>query len=158
MARFTWAAMTETLRQIDVEADHFEVVSDDVVLAADLANTFAVCLYDAVEEPGALLHLRFIARGDVRADVTDRTLASDLLLLDRCMETLRAAAPRAQHWQGKIVSHTDGSEHMRQAADVVLEMVDAFLTDALVKIISCDVAPDDRRHIEFRPMMGQLRT
>ena len=75
-------------RELVVAPDRFEVVSDDVILNADLQSAIAVCIYDAVDESGAMLHLRFIPRGAKPTDVTDTTLATELLLLDRCVEAL----------------------------------------------------------------------
>lgn len=149
-------AMTTTPRQILVQPDSFEVVADDAVLSAEVQATLAVCLYDAVEEPGALLHLRFIARGEQRLDVTDRTLATDLLLLDRCVADLRAVAPRAQHLQGKIAAHITAGGTAQAMADAVLELVGAYLRDAGVSIVSSEVNGSPRR-LRFRPAMGQVQ-
>src|SRR5262249_51845277 len=92
--RYIWRPMhTTTHREVLVAPDRFEVVADDAVLVAELLSATAVCIYDAVEEAGALLHLRFIIRSTKPADVTDTTLATELLLLDRCIESLREAMP-----------------------------------------------------------------
>ena len=65
-----------------VEPDHFDVVTTDVVLVARLESTFALCLYDAVLESGALIHLRVGPPGRVQdPNLTDTTLSTDLLLL-----------------------------------------------------------------------------
>jgi chemotaxis receptor (MCP) glutamine deamidase CheD len=148
--------MTAPPRQILVQPDTFEVVADDAVLSAEIQATLAVCVYDAVEEPGALLHLRFIARGDQRLDVTDRTLATDLLLLDRCIADLRAVAPRAQHLQGKIAAHVVPGETAQAMASAVIELVSAYLRDAGVSIVSSEVNGGPRR-LKFRPAMGQVQ-
>lgn len=152
----TSSAATPDLSTVDVGPDQFEVVTDDVVLVASLDATVAVCLYDAVEEPGALLHLRFNARGAAQLDVTDRTLATDLLLLDRCVETLRRAVPKAGALQGKILASVGAGPAAVQAAEAVLNLVGAYLGDAGIAIVSTDVDPAPRR-IAFRPMMGQVR-
>ena len=109
-------------RIVCVPPDHFEVTADDVLFTATLDGTLAVCLYDAVEEHGALLHLRFIARGASQTDVTDRTLASDLLLLDRCVERFRGAMERGIDVQGKIAASVEAGEPARLAADAVLTL------------------------------------
>src|SRR5690606_22056817 len=77
--------MTASMRELAVAPDRFEVVTDDAILVAELRSAIAVCIYDAVQEAGALLHLRFIVRANKPADVTDTTLATELLLLDRCV-------------------------------------------------------------------------
>ncbi len=76
--------------EIRVDPDHFDVVTRDVVLVAELNSTFALCLYDAVLESGALIHLRIGPPGRVQdPELTDTTLSTDLLLLDRCFVELR---------------------------------------------------------------------
>lgn len=144
-------------RIVEVPPDHFEVAADDVLFSALLEGTLAVCLYDAVEEHGALLHLRFIARGSNQADVTDRTLASDLLLLDRCVETFRGAMERGIDVQGKIAASVEAGEPARQAAAAVLALIGEYLIDAGVRIVSHDVGYGAPRSLRFRPVMGQVR-
>ncbi|MGD9599684.1 MAG: hypothetical protein AB7V24_14780 [Steroidobacteraceae bacterium] len=144
-------------RIVSVPPDHFEVTADDVLFTATLDGTLAVCLYDAVEEHGALLHLRFIARGASQTDVTDRTLASDLLLLDRCVERFRDAMERGVDVQGKIAASVEAGEPARLAADAVLALIGEYLADAGVTIVSRDVAHGNPRNLRFRPSMGQLR-
>jgi hypothetical protein len=77
-------------REITVAPDRFEVAADDAILVTELRSAIAVCVYDAVEEAGALLHLRCIVRSPKPVDMTDSTLATELLLLDRCVESMRA--------------------------------------------------------------------
>ncbi len=142
---------------IDVPPDHFEVAADDVQFTATLDGTLAVCLYDAVEEHGALLHLRFIARGSTQTDVTDRTLASDLLLLDRCVERFRDAMDRGIDVQGKIAASVEAGEPARLAAEAVLALIGEYLNDAGVHIVSREIEHGRSVQLRFRASMGQLR-
>lgn len=143
-------------RIIEVAPDHYEVVAEDVLLAAHLDSTLAVCIHDAVVECGALLHLRFVARGDARTDVTDSTLASDLILLDRCVERLRSVAPRAQDLQGRITAHVQPDGVSRRIADAVLMLVRDFLTDSGIRIVSGAVDYAAPRRVRFWPAIGRL--
>src|SRR5262245_41767595 len=97
--------MSTPQREVLVAPDRFEIVADDALLIAELQSAIAVCIYDAVEEAGALLHLRFIVRSARPADLTDTTLATELLLLDRCVQSLREAMPGARDMQAKIAAH-----------------------------------------------------
>jgi chemotaxis receptor (MCP) glutamine deamidase CheD len=143
-------------RQIPVAPDHFAVADDDVVFTAELASTVVLCLYDAVEEHGALLHLRFAARGQQSLEVTDRTLATDLLLLDRCVADLRQLTPRAQNLQGKIVAHVAAELTPQAVTEAVLKLVTDYLADAGVRIITTDVSARPAR-VRFRPSLGQVQ-
>jgi chemotaxis receptor (MCP) glutamine deamidase CheD len=145
------------LREVHVAPDRFEVVSDDAVLVAELRSATAVCLYDAVEESGALLHLRFIIRSAKPADVTDTTLATELLLLDRCIETLRETMPNARNLQAKIAAHLPDNPDAQRACDSVLTLVRHFLDDSGMSVVTSDVAAGPARELRFRPTMGWLQ-
>jgi chemotaxis receptor (MCP) glutamine deamidase CheD len=144
--------------EVRVEPDHFEVVSQDVVLVAQLDSTFALCLYDAVLESGALVHLRVGPPGRVQEpELTDTTLSTDLLLLDRCFVELRKSEPRAQHWQAKVAGQVQNSAGARERFDGVRSFLAAFLADTNVKLVSVDTHVDHVQLLRFRPVMGQVR-
>ena len=149
---------TTTHREVIVAPDRFEVVQDDAVLVAELRSATAVCLYDAVEESGALLHLRFIIRSAKPADVTDTTLATELLLLDRCIESLREAAPNAKNLQAKLAAHLPDNPDALRACENVLTLVKHFLDDSGMTVVTSDVAGGNAaRVLRFRPSMGWLQ-
>jgi chemotaxis receptor (MCP) glutamine deamidase CheD len=149
---------TTTHREVAVAPDHFEIVSDDATLVAELRSATAVCIYDAVEEAGALLHLRFIIRSAKPADVTDTTLATELLLLDRCIETLREAAPGAKNLQAKLAAHLPDNSDAQRACENVLTLVRHFLDDCGMTVVASDLAASaTSRTLRFRPSMGWLQ-
>jgi chemotaxis receptor (MCP) glutamine deamidase CheD len=145
--------------EIRVEPDHFDVVTSDVVLVAQLDSTFALCLYDAVLESGALIHLRVAPPGRIQdPELTDTTLSTDLLLLDRCFAELRRSEPRAQHWQAKVVGQVQDSAGARERFDGVRGFLAAFLADTNVKLVSCDTHVDRVQLLRFRPAMGHVHS
>jgi chemotaxis receptor (MCP) glutamine deamidase CheD len=148
--------MDRARREIDVPPDRYEVVADDTLLTAELDSGIAVCLFDAVHEAGALLHLRCILRSDKPADVTDTTLATELLLLDRCIEALREAAPAGRHLQARIAAHFSNEAAATAASRSVLALVSHFLQDAAVAATAPDVATGPARRVHFRPVLGHL--
>jgi chemotaxis receptor (MCP) glutamine deamidase CheD len=149
--------MDASTRELTVAPDRFEVVSDDAILVAELNSAIAVCIYDAMEEAGALLHLRFIVRTAKPIDVTDTTLATELLLLDRCVESLRETVPSAKNLQAKIAAQLpDGSEAQR-ACDNVLTLVRHYLTDVGMSVSPTDASAGNVRQLRFRPAMGWVQ-
>jgi chemotaxis receptor (MCP) glutamine deamidase CheD len=144
-------------REIHVAPDRFEVTSGEALLVTELSSAIAVCVFDAAEEAGALLHLRCIVRSSKPVDVTDTTLATELLLLDRCLQSLREAAPAARHLQARIVVQLSESAQARPAQTVVA-MVKHFLEDAGVELLPEDVAEGPMRTLRFRPSMGWVHT
>jgi len=149
--------METACRQMSVPPDRFEVVTDDTLFTVVLHSSVAVCIYDAVDEAGALLHLRFITRGSKPADATDTILATELLLVDRCVQSLREIAPLAKNLQAKIAGHLPDDAHPGGAPDSVLSLVRHFLADVNIAEISSDVAGGAPRALRFRPSMGWLQ-
>ncbi len=145
-------------REVLVAPDRFEVAGDDAILVAELSSAIAVCVYDAVEEAGAMLHLRCILRGTNPVDVTDTTLATELLLLDRCVESIREVAPAARNLQSRIVVHLTDHPHAHEMCDTVLTLAKHFLVDAGVRLLPVDIATGPPRNLRFRPSMGWLQT
>lgn len=147
-----------TQREITVAPDRFEIADDDAVFVTELRSAIAICMYDAVEEPGALLHLRCIVRSPKPVDMTDTTLATELLLLDRCIESMREVAPGARNLQARVIVHLPDHPHARESIDPVLTMVEDFLSDAGLQVTPLDIASGPARTVRFRPSMGWLQT
>ncbi len=144
--------------EIQVAPDRFEVSSGEALFVAELRSAIAVCVYDADEVAGALLHLRCIVRHSKPADVTDTTLATELLLLHRCLESLRESAPAARHLQARIVAHLVDAPQVNPACDIVIKLVRHYLEDAGVQVLPEDIAAGPARTLRFRPAMGWVHT
>jgi chemotaxis receptor (MCP) glutamine deamidase CheD len=141
---------------IVVEPDHYLVSQDSTPMTAQLSATFVVCFYDAVHEAGAMVHLRSGPPGRAHdAELTDTTLSSDLLLIDRCIEELRAATPKAQHWQARLLAQVDTAPGARARFEGMRDLLTAFLGDAGVTLISCDILDEPGARVRFDPVMGK---
>lgn len=148
--------MSTPQREVVVAPDRFEVVADDALMIAELRSAIAVCIYDAIEEAGALLHLRFIVRSTRPADLTDTTLATELLLLDRCIESLRDTAPAARNLQAKVAAHLPEDAEAQKGCESVLTLVKHYLNDAGMTVGAADTMAGAARQLRFRPCMGWL--
>jgi chemotaxis receptor (MCP) glutamine deamidase CheD len=145
--------------EIIVPVDHFEVTCADVILVAQLRSTFALCIHDEVQEAGAMLHMQVGRPGRVNdAELTDNTLSTDLLLLDRCLAELKRADTRAKHWQAKFIAHADENAGGAERAQGIQHFVEAFLADAKIRLASSVTYTEAPQRLQFRPAMGQLRT
>ena len=141
-------------REINVTPDKFEVALEDVLLVTQLQSALAVCVYDAEEQAGALLHLRCIVRTAKPIDVTDSTLATEMLLLDRCLASLREAAPAARHLQARIVVHLADLPQAAAMCETMVNLVKRYLEDGGVRLLPEDIAAGPARALRFRPAMG----
>jgi hypothetical protein len=142
-----------------VAPDRLEATELDIVLVARLDATMALCFYDAVEEPGALLHLRISPpRNTPASDVTDSVLTGDLVLLEQAMKALRQIAPTSRYWQCKMVAQLpDEDEVLGNAAACVAEFIRAYLSDSIVRLVDTQVRFGGTAELLFRPAMGELR-
>jgi chemotaxis receptor (MCP) glutamine deamidase CheD len=141
----------------DVAVDHFEVLKDDGVLRARVEGSIVVCLYDAVEEAGGMVHLRIIPTAFGSTEASDETLAADLLLLHRCLEALQSTAPAAKNWQARLVTHYGAEGILQPIGRGVLQSVTHAIEDSGVRIVQSDGESGVAVTIGFRPAMGQLR-
>jgi chemotaxis receptor (MCP) glutamine deamidase CheD len=144
--------------EIHVAPDRFEVTAGEALLVTELKSAIAVCVYDADEECGALLHLRLIVRQSKPCDVTDTTLATELLMLHRCLEALREAAPAARRLQARIVGHLADAPNAQGLSEIVIKLVRHYLEDAKVEVLPEDIAVGPARALRFRPSMGWVHT
>jgi chemotaxis receptor (MCP) glutamine deamidase CheD len=122
--------MAQSPAEILVAADTFRVSREGVLLVCELRAALAVCVYDDTQGVGGLLHLKYVATsGDQPLDLTDNTLSSDLLLMDRFCKELRSEGARKQSWRVSIYAHTPQQAEMRGPAATVLDLVKAYFSD-----------------------------
>jgi hypothetical protein len=142
-----------------VPPDHFDVRAEDTLLEADLQASIAVCLYDAVEEAGALAHLRIMpARlaGAPAGDASDDPLA-DVVLLDGCLAQLRVLCPAARHWQARIVAHLGSDGSLHKVAQLISKGIEHFCQDSGIRVLDAPPQTGLAVTLQFRPSMGQHR-
>jgi chemotaxis receptor (MCP) glutamine deamidase CheD len=155
----TATVMNEPVGEQSVRADDYLIVTQDEVLCAQLHSSLAVCCYDAVEETGALLHMRLAVPGGARdPNLTDATLSNDLAMLDRLLRSLQAVCPRAQHWQAKLIAQLEDAPTARERFDGLQVFLNAFLQDGGIALISTEVHVEPQVQVRFRPAMGQVHT
>ncbi len=159
MQRLSARALMTNLPFVNVLADDFAILDTDGVLMANLEASIAVCLYDAVFEPGALLHLKAMPDKSLDTELTDVVLAADLLLLEQVFDALQATAPRAQYWQAKILTHCPPEEiALASVVETVASFAADWLTEKGVQVVDRQILDGRRARLQFRPQMGQLRT
>ena len=159
LARFHASQLLSDLPFVQVQPDDYAVLDSDGVLLATLEGSIGICLYDAVFEPGALLHLRAMPDKDRAMELTDVVLAADLLLLEQAFAATRAVSPRAQYWQAKIRVHCpDYDPALAAIATSVADFAREWLTEAGVVVVDKQALAGRRARLQFRPQMGQLRS
>lgn len=113
-----------------VEPDSFLVARESVLLVCELRAALAVCVHDDTQGVGGMLHLRYVATSnDEPLDLTDNTLSSGLLLMDRFCKDLRLEGARKQRWRVNIFAHTPPELRMQGPAATVLDLVKAYFAE-----------------------------
>jgi chemotaxis receptor (MCP) glutamine deamidase CheD len=127
--------MLQTPQELVVEPDAFRVTREPLLLFCELRAALAVCLFDDTQAVGGLLHLRYVATsGSQPVDLTDNTLSSDLLLMDRFCKELRSAGARKQSWRVSIFGHTPQQAAMEGPAATVIDLAKAYFSDARLPV------------------------
>jgi chemotaxis receptor (MCP) glutamine deamidase CheD len=122
-------------QEVPVQSDTFRVSREPLVLVAELCAALAVCVHDDTQGVGGLLHLRYVATADSRPiDLTDNTLSSSLLLMDRFCKELRSAGARKQSWRVSIFGHTPDTPGMAGPAATVIDLSNAYFADARLPV------------------------
>jgi hypothetical protein len=113
-----------------VEPDAFRTSRDGQVLVARLDAALAICLYDDRQGVGGLLHLRYVATdGERPLDLTDNTLSSNLLLMERFCTELRSAGARKQSWRTSILAHVPLTRALDEPAATVIDLAQAYFAE-----------------------------
>lgn len=144
--------------EVNVAVDSFVAGRDDRILHALLQGSFALCVSDEIHEAGALVHVQAGRPGRAsNPDLTDNTLSTDLLLLDRCLAELRIAEPRARNWQARFVAHADADAGGFDRLSALQAFIEVYLEDTGVALTSAVTHEGMPRQLSFRPAMRTLR-
>lgn len=118
-----------------VQPDAYIVSRGESLLVAELTAALAICVHDDTQPVGGLLHLRYVATSNEQPlDLTDNTLSSDLLLMDRFCKELRAAGGRKQSWRVTVFGHTPDTPNMAGPAATVIDLVKAYFSDGRLPV------------------------
>jgi chemotaxis receptor (MCP) glutamine deamidase CheD len=127
--------MSATLPETTVQPDAYFVARESTLLVTELTGAVAICVYDDTQPVGGLLHLRYVAiSNDKPLDLTDNTLSSSLLLMDRFCKELRSAGARKQSWRVSILGHTPQTPGMAGPAATVLDLAKAYFADGRLPV------------------------
>lgn len=122
--------------ELVVDPDAYRISRDPVLLVAHLQASLAINLYDDSQGIGGLLHLRYVATHNGKPmELTDNTLSSSVLLIDRFCKEMKKAGSRPQWWRVRILAHAAAGKSDEVAA-TVLDLVRAYFIDS-TKPVSC---------------------
>lgn len=118
------------MSELLIQPEEYQVANTQVVLAVPLSASLAVCIHDDTQGAGGALHLRYSASREGRpSDLTDNTLSSNLLLLDRYCKEMRGLGARKTSWRVRIVGHVPVNAGMEEPAASVVDLLKAYFAD-----------------------------
>jgi chemotaxis receptor (MCP) glutamine deamidase CheD len=140
-----------------IEADGYRIARDTVPMVAHLQAAVAVCVYDDTQGVGGLLHLRYLAKGQTKPlDLTDNTLSSDLLLLDRFCKELRTQGARKHSWRVRLIGHIPHADGIDQPAATLLDLLRAYFADGRLPVECKELRREQPVAVRLQPRDGQL--
>lgn len=141
-----------------VQVDAYRVTRTSTPLTCDLHAAVAVCIHDDTQGVGGLLHLRLAPSGQAQAaDLTDNTLSSDLLLLDRFCKELRAEGARKQSWRVRLVGHIPDVQGMELPAATLFDLLRAYFADGRLPVECKEVRENGTLAVQLDPREGHVR-
>jgi chemotaxis receptor (MCP) glutamine deamidase CheD len=148
--------VVKDLTEIIVAPDTYQVSPEPVLMIADLHGALALCLHDEGRGVGGLLHLRFVGGTGRPSDVTDNTLSSVLVVLDRFKRGVLGSSTRRDDIQARILAHALPRTDAEEPNATLVDLIRADLAD--IKI-SCGAQVTRRAEsvrVCFQPFEGRV--
>jgi len=142
----------------NIEVDGYRIGRDVTPLSCELNAAVAVCVHDDTQGVGGLLHLRFVPHSQAKPmDLTDNTLSSDLLLLDRFCKDLRAEGARKQSWRVRLISHIPTTDGLETPAATLLDLLRAYFGDSRLPVEIKELRRPGSVTVHLDPREGNVR-
>ena len=120
------------LPEVVVAPGTYQVSPEPVLLVAELQGALALCLHDEGRGVGGLLHLRFVGETGRPSDVTDNTLSSVLVVLDRFKRAVLGNSPRRDDIQARILAHALPPADSGEPSASLVDLLRADLADGKI--------------------------
>jgi chemotaxis receptor (MCP) glutamine deamidase CheD len=144
------------LAEVMVAPDTYHVSPEPMLMVADLHGALALCLHDEGRAVGGLLHLRFMGGTGRPSDVTDNTLSSVLVVLDRFKRAVLGNTTRADDVQGRILAHALPPTGTDEPSASLVDLIQADLADAKIACGSQTTRRTEALRVCFQPFEGRV--
>jgi chemotaxis receptor (MCP) glutamine deamidase CheD len=127
-----------------------------VLLVAELNGALALCLHDEGRGVGGVLHLRFVGNSGRPSDVTDNTLNSVLVVLDRFKRAVLGNAARRDDVQARILAHALPRTDEGEPSATLVDLIRADLADGKIACGTQVTRRADPVRVCFQPFAGRV--
>jgi chemotaxis receptor (MCP) glutamine deamidase CheD len=148
--------VSQDLTEIFVAPDSYQVSPEPILMIADLHGALALCLHDEGRSVGGLLHLKFMGDTGRPGDVTDNTLSSVLVVLDRFKRGVIGNAARRDDIQARILAHALPPTDMREPTATLVDLIRADLADGKIGCGTQMVRRTEPVRVCFQPFEGRV--
>jgi len=142
--------------EVVVPADSYQVSTEPVLMTAELYGTLALCLHDERRGVGGLLHLHFIGETGRPSDVTDNTLSSVLVVLDRFKRGVLGAAARRDDIQARILAHAPNPSDDSEPSATLVDLIRADFAHGKVACGTQVIRRSEPLKVCFQPFQGRV--
>jgi chemotaxis receptor (MCP) glutamine deamidase CheD len=148
--------VTQELAEVVVAADTYHVSPEPMLLIAELHGAMALCLHDEARGVGGLLHLKFIGGTGRPSDVTDNTLSSVLVVLDRFKRAVLGNSVKRDEIQARILAHALPPTDEGEPTASLVDLIQADLADGKISCGSQTTRRTEPLRVCFQPFEGRM--
>jgi len=148
--------LAKASREILVAPDTYQVSPEPVLLVAELSGALALCLHDEGRGVGGLLHLRFVGHSGRPSDVTDNTLSSVLVVLDRFKRGVIGNSTRRDDIQARILAHALPKTDEGEPSATLVDLIRADLADGKIGCGTQITRRSEPVRVSFQPFEGRI--
>jgi chemotaxis receptor (MCP) glutamine deamidase CheD len=124
--------VVKDLTEIVVAPGTYQVSPEPVLMTAELHGALALCLHDESRGVGGMMHLRFVESTGRPSDVTDNTLSSVLVVLDRFKRAVIGNSTRPDDVQARILAHALPPTDAHEPSATLVDLLRADLADGKI--------------------------
>jgi hypothetical protein len=139
-----------------VAPDTYHVSPEPMLLIAELRGAMALCLHDEARGVGGLLHLKFIGDSGRPSDVTDNTLSSVLVVLDRFKRAVLGNSVKRDDIQARILAHALPPTDEGEPTASLVDLIQADLADGKISCGSQTMRRTEPLRVCFQPFEGRV--
>jgi chemotaxis receptor (MCP) glutamine deamidase CheD len=148
--------VTKDLTEFLVAPDTYHVSAEAMLMVADLHGAMALCLHDEARGVGGLLHLKFMGGTGRPCDVTDNTLSSVLMELDRFKRAVLGNSSKRDEIQARILAHALPPAEISEPSASLVDLIRADLADAKIACGTQTMRRIDSLRVCFQPQEGRV--
>jgi hypothetical protein len=127
-----------------------------MLMIAELHGALALCLHDEGRAVGGLLHLRFKGGTGRPSDVTDNTLSSVLVVLDRFKRAVIGNSARPDEIQARILAHALPPTDSGEPSASLVDLIRADLADGKISCGTQMTRRTESVRVCFQPFAGRV--